>query len=116
MSSYTRPGLSRRLRNTSNLAKMNLRIYAAPAVPAPISNDIERRYKRSGSSFLIDQAMTRLATLLSSAGRAQDCNCNTTIIRYLEARGSIPRGETILLHVPVSFCDRYWCCNEINKV
>ena len=34
--------------------------------------------------------------LLSSAGRAQDCNC-TTSNRYLEARGSIPRGETLLL-------------------
>ena len=34
-----------------------------------------------------------LSTLLSSAGRAQDCNCSTSN-RYLEARGSIPRGET----------------------
>ena len=39
--------------------------------------------------------------LLSSAGRAQDCNCSTSN-RYLEARGSIPRGETILLHVAAS--------------
>lgn len=37
-----------------------------------------------------------LSTLLSSAGRAQDCNCSTSN-RYLEARGSIPRGETLLL-------------------
>jgi hypothetical protein len=43
------------------------------------------------------------STLLSSAGRAQDCNCirsftgSNRIIRNLEARGSIPRGETILL-------------------
>ena len=43
-------------------------------------------------------AVLSFSTLLSSAGRAQDCNCSTSN-RYLEARGSIPRGETLILHV-----------------
>ena len=42
--------------------------------------------------------LSSLSTLLSSAGRAQDCNCSTSN-RYLEARGSIPRGETFLLSI-----------------
>jgi len=46
----------------------------------------------------------RLATLLSSAGRAQDCNCSTSN-RYLEARGSIPRGETFLLLLALRYID-----------
>ena len=56
----------------------------------------------------------RLSTLLSSAGRAQDCNCSTSN-RYLEARGSIPRGETLLLHFVVLLY-LLWliCCAKFN--
>ena len=49
-------------------------------------------------SWCRHKSVTTSLPLLSSAGRAQDCNCSTSN-RYLEARGSIPRGETLLLHV-----------------
>ena len=48
--------------------------------------------------YILANASHLPSTLLSSAGRAQDCNCSTSS-RHLEARGSIPRGETLLLHV-----------------
>jgi hypothetical protein len=61
-------------------------------------------------------------TLLSSAGRAQDCNCKLTLAglnrgkpEHLEARGSIPRGETLLLLLIAFVLVLYWSCCGKSK-
>ena len=60
-------------------------------------------------------AVLSFLTLLSSAGRAQDCNCSTSN-RYLEARGSIPRGETFFCHSYMNVTSQYRCCGWKGQI
>ena len=68
-------------------------------IPLLFIKELARRLNGDDNNRVVESIATRkekfrLNPLLSSAGRAQDCNCSTSN-RYLEARGSIPRGETI---------------------